>query len=77
MIHTRKEINVLNEIIQNLKHNSQWDWFVKAFKSMQQDILDDMRNGDIKTIEDLKVANAKLDLLDRCISLDKYKGKGV
>lgn len=64
---------MLNNIIARLKQENQWAYFTDKFKEMQDTIISEMRNGSVKSIEQLLAANARLELLGGLKNLDKLK----
>lgn len=66
---------MLKDIIQRLREENRWGVIEDAFISMQTEIIEQMKSGRIKDMPDLIKANAQLDILDRCINLENFKGR--
>jgi len=66
---------MLKEIINRLKEEGRWGHFEDAFIAMQNEIIDDMRSGKVRNMEQLIKANAQLEMLERCINLEFFKGR--
>jgi hypothetical protein len=66
---------MLKEVIKRLKEEGKWQLFEAAFAEMKNEIIERMCSGKIKEIDDLKACNAQLELLDRCVNLDSFRGR--
>ncbi len=66
---------MLRDTIKRLREEGRWGIIEDAFIAMKEEIVETMKRGQIKTQTDLEIANAKLELLDRCIELENFKGR--
>jgi hypothetical protein len=66
---------MLKDLIKRLREEGRWGIIEDTFIAMKDEILGEMRSGQIKTQTDLEIANAKLELLDRCVNLEHFKGR--
>lgn len=65
----------IKKIIERMRQENMWGYIEDAFIAMRDEIVETMRSGEIKTQEDLIKANAQLEILERCISLEFFKGR--
>lgn len=65
----------IKKIIERLRQESLWGYIEDAFLAMKEEIVSEMQNGNIKTIEQLNKSNAQLEILERCITLEFFKGR--
>lgn len=66
---------MLKDLIKRLREEGRWGYIEDAFLAMKEEIVSEMRSGQIKTQMDLEIANGKLELLDRCIDLEHFRGR--
>lgn len=66
---------MLKDLINRLKEEGRWGYIENAFMDMQKEIIEDMRSGKINEMEKLIKANAKLELLERLINLEFFRGR--
>lgn len=82
MIHTAKATNekkkknrMIEHIVARMKKDGEWQYFTAIYDQMIDEIISDMRSGNIKTTEKLLEANVQLDLLERVKNIDSYSGR--
>lgn len=66
---------MIAQLIDRMRKEDTWKYFEEAYSQMQDEIIRDMRAGNIKTTEQLMVANSQLDLLERVKNLDSWSSK--
>mgnify|MGYP000932260219 CR=1 FL=1 len=64
---------MIKDVIQRLREEGYWQEIEKSIKSMKQDVVNEMMNGEIKTQSDLDKANARLEVLDQVLNLEHRK----
>lgn len=63
------------QIVERLKKDGQWQYFIDFFTSQQDKLIADLRSGQVNDLNKLAVINGQLDLLDRLKTLDSWSAK--
>jgi len=66
---------VLSNVVKDLRKHDHWQFFVQFFQKQQDDLVAELRAGNVKDITKLEVINSQLELFERLKNLDAWSEK--